>query len=195
MVRPTEGGSPSRTGTRGKAHVQELFWNTLGRLVLFYFIPLVILALFFHIQYRHLVRESLEAHLEVIAEHQANTFDLFLRERLVNLGNILDDPRFQGQDVGRLLPTLLRELRHTSAAFIDIGVVDPWGSLTHYEGPVTYTGPVDYRSEAWFQELLSPGRSSVITEIYLGFRDQPHSTSGVRRGEAAACRASDYTTR
>ncbi len=57
------------------------------------------------------------------------------------------------------------------------------GDLTLYAGPVSYSAPVNYRNEGWFQELLVPGRTSVITEIYLGFRDQPHFTIAVRRGE------------
>jgi hypothetical protein len=55
----------------GRAHSRELFWTTFGRLILLYFAPLLLLSIFFHLQYRHLVRDSLQAHLEVIAEHQA----------------------------------------------------------------------------------------------------------------------------
>jgi len=152
-------------------------------LILLYFVPLLLLAIFFHVQYRNLVQNSQRAHLEVIAEHQANTFDLFLRERLVNLGNIIDDPLFDGPDLHDRLPRFLRELRQTSAAFVDIGVVDADGNLADYVGPVTYTASVNYRSEDWFQALLAPGRTSVITEIYLGFRDQPHFTIAVGRGQ------------
>ena len=183
MAAQSVGTSPSSKTRSGQEHVRELFWNTFARLILLYFVPLLLLAVFFHLQYRNLVRSSLRAHLEVIAEHQANTFDLFLRERLVNLGNIIDDPLFEGPTLGRELPGFLRELQQTSAAFIDLGVVNSEGTLTDYVGPVSYTSRVEYRSEDWFQALLAPGRTSVITEIYLGFRDQPHFTIAVRRGE------------
>jgi two-component system NtrC family sensor kinase len=102
---------------------------------------------------------------------------------LVNLGNIIDDPLFESPSLHRELPGFLRELQQTSAAFIDIGVVNREGILTDYVGPVSYTSEVNYWAEDWFQGLLAPGRSSVITEIYLGFRDQPHFTIAVRRGE------------
>ena len=75
-------------------HYRELFRHTLTRQILLYFMPLLLLALFFHVQYRRLLRDSARAHLAVIAEHQATTFDLFLRERLVNLANVIDDPLF-----------------------------------------------------------------------------------------------------
>jgi two-component system NtrC family sensor kinase len=182
VVRSVEG---PRRGKRSvvSEEFRELFWKTLGRLVLLYFVPLLLLAGFFYLQYRNLVQSSLRAHLEVIAEHQASTFDLFLRERLVNLGNLLDDPRFRELDLERELPSLLRELQLTSPAFVDLGVVNAAGDLIHYAGPVSYSETVNYRNESWFQELLEPGGTSVITEIYRGFRDQPHFTIAVRRGE------------
>jgi len=188
MAVKTVGTSSSPKKASGHGHVRELFWNTLGRLILLYFVPLLLLAGFFHIQYRNLVRNGLRSHLEVIAEHQANTFDLFLRERLVNLGNIIDDPLFEGPNLPGELPGFLRELQLTSPAFLDIGVVNGEGILTDYVGPVTYARDVDYRSEHWFQQLLAPGRASVITQIYLGFRDQPHFTIAVRRGEGPEMR-------
>ena len=98
MAAQSDGNLSTRPALTQGAHVRELFWNILGRLILLYFAPILLLAVFFHIQYRDLLRDSLRAHLEVIAEHQANTFDLFLRERLVNLGNIIDDPRFRGEE-------------------------------------------------------------------------------------------------
>ena len=97
----SRGDEASRGG-----HSRELFWHTLGRLVLLYFVPLILLAIFFHLQYRNLLRDGQRAHLEVIAEHQANTFDLFLRERLVNLDNIIDDPLLRGWGVGEASPRI-----------------------------------------------------------------------------------------
>jgi two-component system NtrC family sensor kinase len=151
-------------------------------MVLLYFVPLVLLAAFFLLQYRQLLRESLRAHLEVIAEHQAATFDLFLRERLVNLDNIIDDPVLGQGRWEEHLPGSLASLRQTSDAFVDLGVVGEDGDLLAYVGPVNYPGDVSYRQEDWYRELRDSERTSVITEIYRGFRDQPHFTIAVRRG-------------
>ncbi len=188
MVEGSEDRTVDSAGLPGSQHYRELFWRTFGRLLLLYFVPLLFLAGYFQHQYRKLIRNSQRAQMEVIAEHQANTFDLFLRERLVNLGNVIDDPRFEHANLDRELPEMLRGLQLTSPAFLDLGVVNGDGLLTNYSGPVSYTGTVDYRDEAWFRELVSAGRSSVITEIYLGFRGQPHFTIAVRRGEGEAPR-------
>ena len=162
-------------------HYRELFWHTLRRQLLLYFVPLLLLAGFFHVQYRRLLRESQRAHLEVIAEHQANTFDLFLRERLVNLANIIADPVFTAGEVDESsLTGFLNDLQQTSDAFIDLGVVNRRGDLVSYVGPVVFPGAVNYRNEAWFQQLLASDDASVITEVYLGFRGRPHFTIAVK---------------
>src|SRR3989339_1091173 len=125
------GQSPTpshQTIVRPKKHYHELLWQTLRRQLLLYFLPLILLALFFHIQYRTIVKESRRAHLEVIAEHQANTLDLFLQERHINLANAIDDPNFSMNiHNSKYLASTLSKLKQTSAAFIDIGVVDEHG--------------------------------------------------------------------
>jgi two-component system NtrC family sensor kinase len=150
-------------------------------MLLLYFVPLLLLTIFFQIQYRRLWRDSLRAHLQVLAEHQANTFDLFLRERLVNLSNIINDPLFPDRALGEeSLGPFLLELQRTSDAFVDLGVVDEAGVLEAYVGPINFPGAVNYRNEEWFRDLSSGDRHSVITEIYLGFRGRPHFTIAVR---------------
>ena len=161
---------------------REIFWYNLARMALLYFAPLLLLAVFFQIEYRRLLRESQRVHLEAIAEHQGKTFDLFLLERVVNLENLIDDPLFPGLGADELLlSSLLEDLRLTSDAFVDLGVVNDSGDLVAYVGPVNYPSPVSYANEDWFNDLLASNRSSIITEIYLGFRDQPHFTIAVKR--------------
>lgn len=170
-------------------HRRELFRHTLSRQILLYFMPLLLLAVFFHIQYRHLLRESARAHLAVIAEQQATTFDLFLRERLTNLANILDDPLFAPHaGDAAYLESRLATLRQTSDAFADLGTVSAAGRLETYVGPVAFPEGVDYHDEAWFRTLMAGDQRSVITEIYLGFRGRPHFTIAVKRPAAGGLR-------
>ncbi len=186
MVEPPGEATPR---IRPDRHYRELFWATVGRLVLLYFVPLLLLAVFFHLQYGFLIRDSQRAHLQVVAEHQATTFDLFLRERLVNLDNIIDDPVFpQGAGDPALLRAFLDELQHTSDAFVDLGVVDEDGRLAAYVGPVDFPEPITYHDEPWFTSLVAGTRRWLITEIYLGFRGSPHFTIAVRRGQGATQR-------
>jgi two-component system NtrC family sensor kinase len=164
-------------------HSRVLFWHTLGRLLLLYFVPLLLLAGFFHLQYRELIGSSRRSHLEVTAEHHARLFDVFLRERIANLRNLAADPLFaDAASNPQQLRLFLAHLQQTSDAFLDVGMVDWNGSLVAYAGPVHYGPAVNYRNEAWFQDLVSGRRNSVITDIYRGFRDQPHFTVAVLQG-------------
>ncbi|MEW6742087.1 MAG: hypothetical protein AB1486_04950 [Planctomycetota bacterium] len=98
---------PSARRTTQQSHYRELLWHTLTRLIVLYFLPLLLLAIFFNLQYRQLFEASRRAHLAVLAEQQANTFDLFLYERLVNLANPIDDPQFiarQASDPQSMVP-------------------------------------------------------------------------------------------
>ncbi|MCG6954671.1 MAG: hypothetical protein LJF04_01655 [Gemmatimonadetes bacterium] len=175
--------SEKGAGSPGAHHSRELFWHTLGRLVLLYFLPLLLLAVFFQLQYRSVRRDSIRVHLQGLAEHQAHTFDLYLRERLANLDNTLRDPRFDADTTWAGLAGFLEELRHISDAFVDLGVVRSDGALVAYTGPVRYTAPVSYAGDAWFQSLCGSGTTSVITDIYLGVRGKPHFTIAVRKDD------------
>ncbi|MHC5036779.1 MAG: sensor histidine kinase [Planctomycetota bacterium] len=164
------------------SHYRELFRQTLSRQVVLYFLPLVLLAVFFHLEYGRIIRESDRAHLEIIAEHQANTLDLFLRERLVNLANVIDDPAFRESGGGSsYLRSALEKLRLTSQAFGDLATVGARGELIHSHGPDTIPGPVNYENESWFRKLIATEQKAVITDIYLGFRNRPHFTIAVKR--------------
>ncbi|MCU0693444.1 MAG: ATP-binding protein, partial [Polyangiaceae bacterium] len=170
-------------------HYRELLWHTLARQMLLYFLPLLLLAVFFHFQYRQMIRDSHHAHLMVLAEQQANTLDLFLRERLVNLANLIDDLEFAHKSSSRsYLQEALQELRQTSPAFVDLGVVDGQGNLAAYVGPVDFKAPVNYAREAWFLRLAGDQNVSVITDMYQGLRGQPHFTIAVKRTSAAGVR-------
>ena len=182
-------GAGAGPASRSNEHSRELFWHTLGRLVFLYFVPLLLLAVFFGFQYRQLLGSSVRAHLETTAEHHARLFDLFLRERLANLSNIADDPAFSSAAVdGKVLEAFLAELRHVSEAFLDLGVVDERGYLTAYAGPVSYPAGFNYQHEDWLRQLVSEHRASVITDIYLGFRGRPHFTIALLRAEGSHIR-------
>jgi two-component system NtrC family sensor kinase len=184
--RPEPAAKPAADARPRSNHYRELLWHTLARQILLYFLPLLLLAAFFHFQYRRLIGESQRAHLMVLAEQQANTLDLFLRERLVNLGNLANDPQFARNATSpQHLAAALANLRRTSEAFVDLGVVDGEGNLVAYEGPVRFAGPISYASEAWFKRIAAESDVSIITDVYLGLRGQPHFTIAVKRQTAA----------
>ncbi len=170
-------GKPSPQGTTYKAVLRR----ELRRVFLLYFAPLLLLSLFFHFQYRRLMRESHLAHLTTVAENRASTLDLFLRERWIDLFNVIDDPGHLADPDQARLQRALEQLQTTSDAFVDLGQLDELGNLRMYVGPHQFPQSVNYGDEPWFEQLLSSDQQHIVTDIYLGFRDEPHFTVAVRR--------------
>jgi len=75
------------------AHYREWRRRQIARMSVTYLAPLVILIVYFQYRYIGIEAESHRVHLGAIAEHQANTLDLFLTERRLNLANLIDQPR------------------------------------------------------------------------------------------------------
>ena len=160
---------------------RELLGRNVVRLGITYLAPLILLTIYFHVQYRELWREGRLQHLSSVAEHRANSLDLFLRERVVNLENLVDDPKLSLPPSSAHLEAALRRLRRDSGTFVDIGFVDASGVLRAYAGPFPSLEQRRYGNEAWFLALDAGGESHVITDSYLGFRNRPHLTIAVVR--------------
>ena len=181
------------TSERRSVGRYRLLWRqTLVRLVLTYLAPLLLLTLYFHLQYRGLAEEAHSAHLLAIAESQAGTLDLFLRERLVNLKNVIDAPELPERPSVGVAVELLGRLQRDSSTFVDLGFFGDRGAVLSYAGPYPALQARSYGQEEWFTTLLRSERRFVITDMYQGFRRHPHFTIAVRHlggGQPVAVRA------
>jgi two-component system, NtrC family, sensor kinase len=160
---------------------RDLLRRTIIRLVLTYLAPFVLLTLYFHLQSSQLLTESRCIHLRSIAEHQSNTLDLFLRERVANLSNLIYSPRLHFPPSEDEMHDLLSDLRRSSDTFVDVGFFDASGVQLTYAGPFASLVSRDYSRERWYEALRDNSGDFVITDSYLGFRGRPHFTIGVKR--------------
>jgi two-component system NtrC family sensor kinase len=181
MAKPTGKHSTVEFLPYDEKHYKELKRRNLVRLILTYSAPLFILTIYFYFQYNAIVTESNRLHLKSIAENQANTLDLFLNERIVNLSNLIDDPLFTIPPTSRAMQDYLTTLKKSSETFVDIGFFDPTGVQTAYAGPYPSLEKRNYSSETWYLSLKDKTGDYVITDMYLGFRQEPHFTIAVKR--------------
>ncbi len=165
----------------GRKYYNDLQRRNIVRLLLTYLAPLVILIIYFNIEYDALLNEGKRLHLESVAENQSKTLDLYLSERLKNLSNLIDNPKFQLPPQSETLKVYLENLRTNSDAFIDIGFFDSAGVQTAYAGPFPSLARKNYGREDWFMNLRGRPDRFIITDIYLGFRQKPHFTIAVSR--------------
>jgi two-component system NtrC family sensor kinase len=162
-------------------HYKELWRNQVFRLLLCYLGPLILVIIYFSVQYNQLADESRRLHLQEIAVSQAGTLNLFLIERVANLENRIADPELLEQPTPEALQTHLDRLTGMSDAFVDLGFLDETGVQTAYAGPYSDLLNRNYSQEPWFRELVAGESSFVATDIYMGFRERPHFTLGVKR--------------
>jgi len=145
-----------------------------------YVAPIALLAVYFLIQYNSMISDSKQLHLRAIAESQANTLDLYLSEREVNLANLVNDPNLKTQPTSQGMQAYLARLKKSSEAFVDIGYFDSTGVQSAYAGPYPALEKKDYSEEEWYVRLTEGETDYIITDIYLGFRGRPHFTIAVR---------------
>ncbi len=162
-------------------HYREWRRRQIVRMAITYLAPLVILIVYFQYRYVGLKEDSRRVHLGAIAEHQANTLDLFMSERRVNLANLVDHPRFSGPPSSEEMGGYLDDLQRVSKAFVDIGLFDSSGVQVAYAGPHPSLESRNYRDEDWYMTLRNTEDHFVITDVYLGFRRQLHFTIAVSR--------------
>ncbi len=185
MARGATGLPAARTGARtADPRHRRLMRRTLLYLSALYLAPFLLLTVYFHFQSRSLRDEARRLHVQSIAEYQANMLDLFIRERAVNLANLIRNPGLAGLPTHEALQAGLDDLRRGSPSFVDLGVFDRRGVQVSYVGPYPVLENRDYGEEEWFRALQGPQDDFVLTDIYLGFRGRPHFTIAVsRRGD------------
>jgi two-component system NtrC family sensor kinase len=167
----------------GHAYFDQLRRKLRWQLLIVYVTPLLLLSAYFHFEYNATMREGVYNHLKSVAEHQRNTVDLFLRERVANLKGAFRPEWLTSPPAPETLQKDLWVLQEESDSFVDIGLFRPDGTLVAYAGPHTYLVGKDYSQEAWFQQLSKQERDYFISDVYLGFRGKPHFIVAVRRIE------------
>ncbi len=165
---------------------RDLWRHTVVRMLLSYLAPLLLVVGYFHLRYRDLAEEGRRAHMLAIAESQAGTLDLFLRERQANLANVIDDPELPSRPSDPETDGYLERLRRESRTFVDLGFFDARGVIVSYAGPYPALKAIRYGEEAWFRKLQRPEARFVVTDMYMGFRHRPHFTIAVRGRDAHA---------
>ncbi|MBC8875916.1 MAG: histidine kinase [Planctomycetes bacterium] len=177
---------PKRSAPPGvRARTAEYFSRLrlrvkLGFLAVFLIPPIALFA-YFHFQFNSTLKESGKLHLASLAESQKNTIDLFLQERVVNIFSLFHSVEFDVNPSQDAMDRYLQTLRQTSDAFIDVGFCDSQGTQIGYAGPFTNLLGKDYGSEDWFVAVMEQDEDYYISDIYLGFRNDPHFTIAVKQ--------------
>jgi two-component system NtrC family sensor kinase len=129
--------------------------------------------------FRNLAMEQTLGLHRTMARAHAAAVDVYLEEQLRTLELIA-----QTHSLDELRnPEALRAVFDAVASvhengFVDLGVIDAEGRHLAYVGPFDLMDRT-YRDAEWFQTVLAEG--SIVSDVFLGYRQSPHSVVAVRR--------------
>jgi two-component system NtrC family sensor kinase len=168
------------TSSRDGAYYNRLRRSLRWKLLATYVIPLVLLTIFFLYNYERSLRAGIVGHIASVAEHQRNTVELYLQERIADVRNSFPHWTATRPPVNADSEVILENLRRECAAFVDVGIFDPDGTLVAYAGPHPDLVGRQYGAEPWWAQLMGNQDGILISDVYPGFRDEPHFVIAVR---------------
>ena len=169
------------SGDGTKNYFRRLKKRLLISLSIAFLVPLVILSVYFHVQFNMTLKNSSKLQLTSLAESLTNTIDLFLQERVVNIFNLFHGSAFNLNPSQQQMNAFLQNLVETSSAFIDVGFLNKDGNQIGYAGPFPYLQGQNYSKEVWFTALMNQADNYYVSDIYMGFRNKPHFTIAVKQ--------------
>ena len=142
--------------------------------------PLLILGATLYYQFENSGREMTREQIRYRAQAQAEAVDLFLKERTAILNAMADTHGFEQMIDEAHLSRIFEVMNNRAGAFVDLGVIDNHGEHRAYIGPYDLRGR-NYADQPWFGEVMIKGLYK--SDVYMGFRQQPHFIIAVRRHE------------
>jgi two-component system NtrC family sensor kinase len=142
--------------------------------------PLLILGGVLYYQFESAGREMTREQIRYRAQAQAEAVDLFLKERTAILNAMADTHDFAQMIDEKNLARIFEVMNNRAGAFVDLGIIDSHGAHRAYIGPYDLRGR-NYLDQPWFNEVMIKGHYK--SDVYMGFRQQPHFIIAVRRHE------------
>ncbi|MDF1614307.1 sensor histidine kinase [Desulfurivibrio dismutans] len=113
-----------------------------------------------------------------LVSNTKRTVAFFLEERQAALQFVVREYGFADLNDDRRLAGILANLSGSIGGFTDLGLFNAAGRQIRYIGPYALKDR-DYRDEPWFREVVAAG--SHVSDVYLGFREEPHMVIAVKR--------------
>ena len=159
-------------------YFRRLFNSIVVALLAASFIPLLVIGggMYYH-TVSILEQKTLAALDAEISEHR-ETIDHFLTERTIDLKNLSGILEFEHLTAPGNLNKMFDTLQRQLPCFTDIGVIDDQGRHRAYVGPYDLLSR-NYRETPWFKAIQT--RDYVISDVFLGFRNDPHFIIAVKQ--------------
>ncbi len=152
----------------------------LLRLLLVALVPLLILSVYFHYQFKATLEKRNKLQLQTLASSHGQAVDRFISNKISALNGIVDSDLINLPPTKSEVEKLHKVLQSLDDTILDVGVFDRSGNHVAYSGPFEFLADKNYRLEPWFMVLMATDRRFFISDVYLGYRDQPHFIIAVK---------------
>lgn len=170
--------SPRPSQEKDFPYFRRLFNSIVVALLAASFIPLLVIGggMYYH-TVSILEQKTLSALDAEVSEHR-DAIDQFLTERTIDLKNLSGILEFEYLTTPGNLKRMFDTLQKQLPCFTDMGVIDDQGRHRAYVGPYDLLSR-NYKETPWFKSLQT--RDYVISDVFLGFRKDPHFIIAVKR--------------
>ncbi len=160
--------------------LKKLRNTILLRLLLVSLVPLLILSLYFHHQFKTTLENRSELQLETLVSGHGQAVDRFIQNKISALTGVVHSNLIALPPTKTEVEKLHKVLKSLDDTILDVGVFDHEGRHVAYSGPYEFLESKNYHREAWFRVLIDTDARYYISDVYLGYRDQPHFIIAVK---------------
>jgi two-component system NtrC family sensor kinase len=159
-------------------HYRRLFWRFVLLTTVCSLVPLLAVGWGINLYYTRFARERMINAFRNEVAHHRRIIELFLKERSSKLQLIAGTiPRDQLVDPARL-NEVFEMINREYWSITDLGVIDADGRHLAYVGPYDLMDK-NYAATFWFKAVMDKGL--YISDMFLGFRQEPHFIIAVSR--------------
>ncbi|MFH1844018.1 MAG: cache domain-containing protein, partial [bacterium] len=143
-------------------------------------LPLLLLGWGINIHYTKFAKARMTESLEEQIDHHRRTIELFLEGRKAQLQLLASTHSLASLADSENLAHIFQAVNQEQWSITDLGVIAENGDHLAYVGPFNLMGR-NYAEAFWFKEVIRKG--VYISDMFLGFRNEPHFVIAVSRTE------------
>ncbi len=141
-------------------------------------IPLVLFATINYMEFQAAFTRETQAPFRAMVAKTRNSFELFFSERGATVGLIASTYTWEELSDPHTLNRIFSAMQKEFVGFADLALISDEGILVTYAGPYKNLIGSDYSGQDWFHHVTRHNR--YISEVFEGFRRQPHLVVAVR---------------
>lgn len=146
-------------------------------------IPLMLVGWVIYDRYSTFSQLRTVSYLQKRAELNRRIVELFLKERTSEIQLISSSHTLDELKDPEKLKFIFEIMEAQGSYFTDLGVINDRGKHLSYIGPYDLMGN-DYSITFWFRELMNRGTGVYVSDMFMGYRKDPHFIIAVLRNEA-----------